>query len=159
MADNLAKAATLRAVVDKNIKLELEDAYRTVTNYCNKKWQQAWDASNKGRHYYSITPSVTQKTTLVATTRAKEIAITRLRLGKCRLNYYMFELNLHPDGLCTVCKLPETVNHYLLECKDGLLSRAVKQQCLKLHIEPQLDVILNSSSILDVIFSNLDRKL
>ena len=35
--------------------------------------------------------------------RHKEVIITRLRLGKCRLNAYLHQSGKHPDGLCDIC--------------------------------------------------------
>ena len=32
------------------------------------------------------------------TSRRKEVIITRLRLGKCRLNHYLYEMSKHHDG-------------------------------------------------------------
>ena len=106
-ADKLAKEATLRTAVNINVRMELNDAYDIAKNNCIKKWQQTWDTSNKGRHFHSTVPSVTNKTKLTQSSRAKEVALTRLRLGKCKLNYYLYKINLHPDGLCNTCKCPE----------------------------------------------------
>jgi hypothetical protein len=51
--------------------------------------------------------------------RRKETIITRLRLGKCLLNMYLFRIGRHNTGLCDICLQPETVQHFLLECKGS----------------------------------------
>jgi len=97
-----------------NINLELNDIYDIATNFCTKKWQQTWDTSNESRHFYSIVPSVTNKTKTTHSSRSKEVALTRSRLGKCKLYHCLYKTNLHSDGLCKECKTPEAIDHYLL---------------------------------------------
>ena len=41
--------------------------------------------------------------------------MTRLRLGKCKLNYDMYRIGLHANGLCDACQQPETVEQYLMK--------------------------------------------
>jgi len=53
IADKLAKEATFHTAVNININLELNDVYNISTDFCTKKWQQSWDASNNGRYFYS----------------------------------------------------------------------------------------------------------
>jgi len=163
VADKLAKEATFHTAVDININLELNDVYDIATDFCTKKWQQSWDASNKGRHFYSIVPSVTRKTITTHSSRAKEVALTRLRLGKCKLNHYLHKMNLHmnlhSDGLCKECKTPETIDHYLLQCEHGPVSRAIRQICFVQKIDPKLEHILNDQGVQNIIFHSLDRKL
>src|SRR6218665_3711543 len=49
--------------------------------------------------------------------RSKERLITRLRLGHCRLNHYLFKIGQHPTGKCEHCNTQETIKHFLFECK------------------------------------------
>ena len=35
--------------------------------------------------------------------------MTRLRFGKNNLNYYLNKMNIHEDGLCNHCKVPEDI--------------------------------------------------
>ena len=49
--------------------------------------------------------------------RRLEVAMTRLRLGKCCLYHYLHEINRHDAGLCDTCGVPETIEHHLLSVK------------------------------------------
>ena len=49
--------------------------------------------------------------------RSKERLITRLRLGHCSLNHYLFKIGQHPTGECEHCNTQKTITHFLFECK------------------------------------------
>ena len=85
--------------------------------------------------------------------------ITRLRLGKCKLNAYMFEIKLHHNVMCEKCNKLETVQHHLLECKNAV-STAVRQACSDLKLSPTLAaVVLSDDRLINVVFSYLDRQI
>ena len=94
----------------------------------------------------------------VSKCRSKEVKISRLRLGKCKLNAYMFEIKLHPNGMCDTCNKLETVQHHILECQNKV-STAVRQACSDLKLKPTLTVALSDHRLIDVVFSNLDRHI
>jgi len=73
---------------------------------------------------YRPTIPVTTRGTTIAF-KWRERIITRLRLGKCRLNNYLYNLKLHPSGLCDVCGSIETVEHYLLDCVNQTTLRCL----------------------------------
>jgi len=110
--------------------------------------------------YREIEPYVSTRVKFVHNNRKKEIALTRLRIGKCCLNSCLHEINAHPTGLCDTCHEPETVEHYLLHCKNAVTS-AVCELCTKLNIPITLSSVLRDFRLVDVIYHNMetDRKL
>jgi len=91
--------------------------------------------------------------------RAKDVCITRPRLGRCRLNHYLKEMNLNSDGYCPFCNEAETIEHFLLKCKRNTTGAIVRELCEDKFIHPSLETILNNHSILNIIYRHLDRKL
>jgi hypothetical protein len=49
--------------------------------------------------------------------RRNDVVVTRLRLHSCRLNKYLHKIDLHPSGLCDVCGINDTVEHFLFDCE------------------------------------------
>jgi len=113
--------------------------------------------------YREIERYVSTRVKFVHNNRKKEIALTRLRIGKCCkccLNSCLHEINAHPTGLCDTCHEPETVEHYLLHCKNAVTS-AVCDLCTKLNIPITLSSVHRDFRLVDVIYHNMetDRKL
>lgn len=80
-----------------------------------QSWQLQWDKEVKGRHLYAIQPSISTHCT-VSGVRSQQVVLTRLRLGHCALNSNLHLIHKHQDGLCDVCRVPETVSHVLILC-------------------------------------------
>jgi ribonuclease HI len=155
-ADKLAVAGTSLSTIDNNVQLELSEAKCQVAIYIERCWQKDWQVSNS--FYRQLVPVTSQIIKYHNKTRKKETVITRLRLGKCRLNYYLHKIGKHPDGKCSTCNVPETIEHYLLYCKNEVTEQ-VKKVCIQLDIQPQLHTILNNNTILNTIFNHSDRQL
>lgn len=79
-------------------------------------WQKVWDGDSRGRHYYSIKPSVSSEPLYIGKNRKAEVFLTRLRLGHCGLGWDLFKIGKHPDGLCVHCKQDQTVKHVIVDC-------------------------------------------
>ena len=130
-ADNLANRATQNTEIDLDIGLELAEAYALVENYTLQKWQNMWTNGTTGSHYRQIQKTVSKKVKYENVSRYIEVVITRLKFGKCRLNYYLHQIKKHLDGLCEICKKkPETVIHFLLECPTGDTCSSVLRTCI-----------------------------
>ena len=117
IADTLAKNATKRKAIDFEIKLSKNDLETKSYKVYLDEWQKDWDTSLKGRFLYNIQNKVTDNPKFKFNTRNEEIMFHRFRLGVTSLNYKFFEIGLHNDGQCQVCKVPETIDHYLFTCK------------------------------------------
>jgi len=80
------------------------------------EWQLLYTISKTGQEYKKLEPNVNRTIKINIRNRRKEILITRLRLGKCSLNAYLYKMKKHPTGNCDICNIPETVEHFLLHC-------------------------------------------
>jgi len=157
--DTLAKAATRRKDVDLDIGYEQQDISNAVEEYCNARWQQQWTANIKGRHLHAIQPKITRTMTHSCSSRQQETSTARLRLGKCRLNSYLHQLRQHNTGLCDNCRVPETVEHYVMECPSSKPRKALQQHCRNKGIHFRLPTILADDEMLQILYGSLDRVL
>ena len=88
--------------------------------------------------------------------RAKEIAISRLRIQSCNLSAYLFKIGLHKSGLCVSCGIPETVEHYLLSCTNNTkLQLTLKSSCKALKLEYNLKNCLTVRQLQDIVYNFL----
>lgn len=55
--------------------------------------------------------------------RKASILRTRLRLGFCALNDYLYRINCCNSLSCVCCQLSETVEHYSLSCPRFAIQR------------------------------------
>jgi len=156
IVDRLATTATANERINLDIPLELKEAHKLVENFIFRRWQNAWDVCSTGQHYKAIEPLVSGKVKFTSTNRRKEITITRLRLGKCRLNAYLKEISAHPDGLCESCHTAETVEHFLLHCRNRV-TVSLRNVCRELNVELELATVLSDHRLIDVIYRNLDK--
>ena len=156
IADGLANAATKNKTIDLGVPLELPETFKLVDKYILERWQSSWDVCSTGQHYKAVEPLISRNVKYTSTNRRKEITITRLRLGKCRLNACLNEISAHVDGLCENCHTPETVEHFLLHCGNQV-TVSLRNACRELNVEPSLATVLSDHRLIDVIYKNLDR--
>ena len=150
-ADKLAKLATLKPKPDLNEKFELKEAYSLVDDHILKKWQMKWFSEPTGRDYFEVERSVSHKIKFSCKERDKETTITRFRLGKCYLNSYLHQIGKHPTGLCNTCHVPETVKHYILECRQN---KTLLQDLQKIRLNNacSIDCILSDKKSISVLY-------
>ena len=122
-ADRLAKDAIEHPEVDFSIPIQVADAKRDIRTQIFKEWQDRWDSTTTSRHLWILQSQVSGGIKFATTPRQAEVAITRLRLGKCRLNHYLQEIGCHETGLCDFCGKDETIAHWLLECESTAAMR------------------------------------
>ena len=125
-ADTLAKAAVQQSEVDIATTNENE-THEKIQEYIIKKWQHQWNSATNGTYYKQIEPIVNTKIKYKHRSRHIETKITRLRLGKCCLNKYLKDIKCHETGLCRTCKVDETIEHYLLYCKERNWSKIISR--------------------------------
>jgi len=63
------------------------EAKRKISEHIDSIWQHQWNESTKGNDYKKIEPLVSRKLKLTQLNRGREVIATRLRLGKCSLNF------------------------------------------------------------------------
>ena len=142
--------------------MEMREEFGNIEKYCCQLWQQEYDANKTGQAHRALEPKITTKIKYTAANRRKENIISRLRLGKCCLNKYLHDINKHPGGCCADCHVPETVEHFLLNCKFNGIPEKVKEKCKEIHMEPSIRNILTKTLLLDLIaklITNLGRKI
>ena len=159
MADRAAVAATKSTSTELDIKLELKESYSLARKYIENRWQNMWDKTKVASFYKKLEPFVSNSVKFVDASRYREVTITRLRLGKCRLNAYLHDMKLHDSGLCDLCDEKETIEHFLLNCTKNNMATHVKLLCRNLKIACDLKTILNNKRVTDAIIKNLNRKI
>jgi ribonuclease HI len=143
-ADTLAKSALTKKIVDFSInttKIEINDK---IDRLMLNEWQKLYEKSPTGCAYKELEPKVSLQTKYTNRNRRKEIEITRLRLGKCCLNQYLYRINKHPTGYCDFCKVPETITHFLLQCPHSAVfskDSEIKTVTEALRTEANIDKI------------------
>ena len=159
-ADRLAKSAINATTVEHEVSSELAEVNVKVTKYILEKWQDMWTTSKHGQFYHKIQPTVSTSIKYSNPIRAKEVTVTRLRLGKCCLNQYLATIHAIDNDKCSECKTAiETVEHFLLDCPCSELATKIRHACGRLEIQPRIENILSNENIIDVIYSNIKRKL
>ena len=123
------------------------------------EWQKEYSESEKGMFYKQIEDKVYCKVKYKERNRKKEVMITRLRLGKCKLNDYLHKLGLHANGLCDVCQQPERIQHFLMQCKISDIGPCLEQRCKSLGSKYTLQTILSTEVILNYTYELNNRDL
>ena len=158
-ADRLAKEALDKPVIEMIVSSEAKDTFDAVDSYILDQWQKQWNDSITGALNKRIVPLVSCKSKYSSNSRYKEVMISRLRLGKCRLNYYLNVMKCHPTGLCDTCKVPETIEHFLIDCNNSNLCNVLRNKCRQLGIRMSLEALLNSDRLVDILFSHIKREI
>ena len=135
-----------------------KEAKRKITKYIDKIWQRQWDESTKGIEYKKIEPLVSRKLRHTQMNRRSENIATRLRFGKCDLKFYLNIIGKHATGNCSRCNVPETIEHFILQCSDNLdLVSELNEQCTKEGIEMEISTVLKHDRILETIVNYIIR--
>ena len=154
-ADELAKESLQHQEVDIIIKREIKDRYKEIDDITRNLWQTRWDNETTGRHCYSIQPQVGKAAKYTnRDCRKKEVIISRLRLGRCRLHAYLHEMDIHTDGLCNTCDIPETINHFLMSCQQQTSLRIKLENVCRAINEPfELRTLLSNNQCIREIYA------
>ena len=91
--------------------------------------------------------------------RKQETTMTRLRLGRCKLNYDMFRMGLHATGQCETCLQPETIEHYLMNCPHSNIGYIMSQKCESFGIEFTMKNLLSKEILMNELFKLISRDL
>ena len=115
-ADVVAKKATRHTEINIPVKMSLAEVKSVIKNDMIVEWQEEWATYPKRSILSEVKPKVNLHHNVVGLGRRDEITIHRLRLGKCSLNFYLFIMGKHNDGLCDSCGVHETIKHILITC-------------------------------------------
>ena len=154
-ADELAKAPLQHQDVDIIIRREIRDRYKDIDEITRELWQTRWDNETTGRHCYSIQPQVGKAAKYTnRNCRKKEVIISRLRLGRCRLNAYLHDMDIHTDGLCNTCDTRETIEHFLMSCQQQAILRIKLENICRAINEPfELKILLSNNECIREIYA------
>ena len=155
-ADKLAKEALNHDTVDVPLRRDHHDVYTEVDEMTMTRWQQQWDDGDKVRHFHSIEQRVSRKIKYSERlNRQKETMITRMRLGKCRLNFYLKTMNIHPSGKCDPFSgCDETIEHWVTICAEQQqLINKLTNVCRKNSAKLEIQYILKNKHCIDEIFN------
>ena len=130
IVDGLAKDA-LEQENETEIAHNKSEINNIISNHYMEMWQQAWVSSQRGRFLFHLQPTIrpTFKSNLLC--RRDENIMHRLRVGSCLLNETLFKLKKHVNGKCFHCNAPETVQHFLLDCRSHNEYRSELQKNLR----------------------------
>jgi len=95
-----------------------EDIKTVCRTFLKNMWQKKWDNNPKGRHVYGINKTVSFSITAPTLCRYYEILFFRLRTGYIQLNSYLNKIGINSSNLCDTCQQEETVEHFILHCKQ-----------------------------------------
>ena len=154
-ADQEAKQATELISITEDIGMEVHDYYKLARKYSLEKWQQAYSSSDKSAFYKTLEPAVTTEIKYVDSEKRREVLITRLRLGKCSLNEYLYKIKRHQTGSCDRCGKPESVKHFLIECNGSELTGFLNAFCTRRHLEFNLSTVLSNRETRDIIYKEV----
>ena len=156
-ADRAAK--TGHHLILKSLKLpfELEEIYTKMKNDSHSTWQERWTASKTGCKYREICPEIKEIKELSLKPRRKEVMINRLKLQSCGLNFYLHKIGIKPTPLCETCQVNETVEHFLLSCKNNQkMIKELLSEFIKLRPKMSLSVktALSEPTLINIIYKH-----
>ena len=91
------------------------------------KWATIWATDNHAQRIRSFDPTPPGKKILHFLRqfpKADSSIMVQLRSAHAGLNAYLFRFNAVDSPLCTLCQVPETVDHYLFSCRKYLQPRS-----------------------------------
>jgi hypothetical protein len=156
-ADKLATRATSKPIIDIKIPFELNHIKQISKKITRLKWKNSWQNQSKIEHYFQINPNL-DPSQFKTKNRHEQRTIFRLRSGYTLLNHNLFIMGIHPTGLCDKCKVPETVTHFITECKSELVNK-LKAKCAIINAEFKIETILNNQILLHLIETENKRHL
>ena len=118
----MARDAIKKPNTEYELSISVNEARNLAEEYTQECFQTWWDQQTS--KYKIVQPKVTKKPFFTTDLRSQDVVMTRLLLGRCRLNDQLYKLGLHSSGLCDRCAVPETVEHFLLGC-TSMLAKAI----------------------------------
>jgi ribonuclease HI len=157
--DKLAKEGLSHRQTEQIIEVDAQEMIAKIEAYCTKVWQKQYEKSKNGKFYKTLQPTVSKKIKYMNNNRKKDVTITKLRSGKCRLNKYLYDFGKHENGLCDSCGVPETVEHFLIHCENSELKNKIQEKCEQLEIDFNFKNALTNEEIIDSFYEMIDREI
>ena len=162
-ADELAKQAlTFPETQTLITKYPADDCKAILQQHIHQTRQRSWDELSPN-HFHEIKPQLGFWSSSKQNSRQKEVALTRLRLGRTRLNAPW--LDTLQSNICAFCNenTVPSVKHILLECSHfNLHRRHITAYCRQENVTLNLKELLGNDKpeLLKLLFQYLkDTKL
>lgn len=120
-----------------------------IKHHITGLWQQQYDKEQTGASYKRLEPRVSGKIKYENRQRDKEVMLTRLRLGRCRLASYLHAIGCHQDGLCSTCHQRETIEHLLMHCTKYNIASHLINSCNRLKVKVEINTILTNPDLIN----------
>ncbi|CAL4072958.1 unnamed protein product [Meganyctiphanes norvegica] len=103
--------------VETETPLDLTEAKSLITEQQNKVWQQHYEGIKNNLHIGGIKDKISTWSWLPHRHRRIDVAMARLRIGHAGLNEYLTRFSMANDQNCSTCNVPESIQHFLIECR------------------------------------------
>ena len=114
-ADTTAKSAH-ENLQDVPTPLDPSEAKFLTKMAQHQRWQLIYDTKKQRLHLGAIKPVIEKWPWTNTQSRQIDTAMTKLQLGHVGLNQNLNRFNMTESQLCSTCRVPETVPHFLTEC-------------------------------------------
>ena len=103
--------------------LDTSETKKMLENAQLQRWTEFYEAKKPELHIGPIKTTIGKWPWARSESRKVEVAMTRLRIGHVGLNNHLKRFNIVDSELCSTCRVPETVPHFLTECRKYIWSR------------------------------------
>ena len=115
-ADTLAKEGATNGQNEADSRLSKEEAKTMVWKYCRSRWESIYANTGNESKYKTFWPSATRNQFDGNISRKYSSILFRINTGHCKLNEHLHKIGCHHNGLCEDCNIPESLEHYFLNC-------------------------------------------
>ena len=103
-----------------------------ISHLVNVVWNQRWKTNLTGRFMFGLKPTVPSLWKFNVSKRLDQSILDQARMGSALLNHRKYRFNMHPDGLCQHCMVPEDMVHFVLDCREKSSASAAIRGEMKL---------------------------
>ena len=109
---------------------------KNFRNYWNDYWKITSDITGKGLFLKLIRDNIDGNGPIPKSkSRKSETVFQQMRIGHVPLNFYLERFKLITNNQCQHCGLPETIQHYFLQCNNYQIQRdTMKVELLQMNI-------------------------
>lgn len=119
LADQQAKAGAHEMLVSKDpvsMNMDKREANAEIRMQAGEKWKLKFMLSEKMERIQEIFIDVGRRSCYGEMDRAGFSALNQILSGHTMLNDHQSKLNQNVSEMCSDCKVPETVEHYIFDC-------------------------------------------
>ena len=137
-----------------NVPVPREDILKAASVILIRQWDAHWSEQvqfyGKGRHLKQIKTELGHWPWASHQNRCLEKTFTRLRIGHVGLQQHLFRFNMTEDERCSCLEDEESVEHYLLHCRNFLNRRVILlDELQKIKVQPTTQNLLGGGQFPD----------